>query len=291
MLRLDVSRSKLTTVVAMDESFRDAALAIYAGDAAQLAQLLANDSGLAWRRSTVSHPTLLQLVACEARDLPDPVASAVALLDAGAEPTGPLIAAAGCGSREVLDLMLERGTPVDGATSWTPLDEAIYWSQLDVAVELYARGASMGRLRRAAGLGHVEAIGDFFDPNGRLIDGAGPVASPWGQEGSVDGGDELQNILDHAFVMAINAGQPATAEVLLARGAHVNAKPPGFHWRGTALHAACWRNHADIVQWLLDQEADPAITDDMEGVGADAIGWARHHQNDHLVPLLEGSSS
>ena len=60
--------------------------------------------------------------------------------------------------------------------------------------------------------------------------------------------DELandpQSILDHAFVMSVNCGNREVAETLLGRGAEVNATPPGYHWRGTALHAACWRGDA-----------------------------------------------
>lgn len=186
--------------------------------------------------------------------------------------------------------MLERGTPVDGVASWTPLDEAIYWCQTDIARDLAGRGASMARLRRAAGLGDMDAIDGFFDAAGQLIAMAGPIASPWGQEGAIDGGDASQNILDHAFVMAVNTRQADAATTLLARGARINAKPPGFHWNGTALHAACWRGDRDLVDWLLDEGADPSITDDMDGVGVDAIAWARHHGNDHLIPLLEAGS-
>lgn len=282
--------NELANVGDVDAAFRDPALAIYAGDTEGLTRLLELDPGLATRRSTVGHPTLLQLVACEALDLPDPVASAAALLDAGADASDPLVAAAGCGSRDVVELMLERGTPVDGIASWTPLDEAIYWCQIEIARDLAGRGASMARLRRAGGLGDMDTIEGFFETDGRLIAAAGPIASPWDQEGDVDRGDESRNILDHAFVMAVNALQVDAATTLLARGARINAKPPGFHWNGTALHAACWRGDRDLIQWLLDEGADPSITDDMDGVGVDAIAWARHHGNDDLIPLLEAAA-
>jgi len=59
----------------MDPEFGEAALAIIAGDSDGLANLLSADPGLATRVSSVSHPTLLQLVACEAASLPDPVGS------------------------------------------------------------------------------------------------------------------------------------------------------------------------------------------------------------------------
>ena len=82
----------------MDEDFGPAALAIVIGDADELATLLDADPGLATRTSTVSHPTLLQLVACEAANIEDPIASVQLLVDHGAYITLPLTAAAGCGS-------------------------------------------------------------------------------------------------------------------------------------------------------------------------------------------------
>ncbi len=56
----------------MDEGFGSAALAIYAGDIDELRRLLGEDPGLATRVSSVSHPTLLQLVACEESNISAP---------------------------------------------------------------------------------------------------------------------------------------------------------------------------------------------------------------------------
>jgi hypothetical protein len=53
--------------------------------------------------------------------------------------------------------------------------------------------------------------------------------------------------------MAINAGQREAAERLLNEGVNVNAKPPGYHWRGTALHVAGWavhHGHRELVELL-----------------------------------------
>ena len=91
-------------------------------------------------------------------------------------------------------------------------------------------------------------------------------------------------IVDNAFVAAAICGQPGTAARLLERGARIDAKPPGYHWKGTALHGAVWHGDEAMVQWLIGHGADPNITDD--GVGADAAGWARHHGHEALVSLL-----
>ena len=100
--------------------------------------------------------------------------------------------------------------------------------------------------------------------------------------------DDPQSILDHAFVMAVNAGHRVVAELLHGRGAEVNATPAGYHWHGTALHAACWRGDADLVAWLLSAGADPSIRDGL--ASSDGAGWATHHGHDHLLPLLATTS-
>lgn len=271
----------------MDEEFGPAALAIVGGDTEGLRSLLAEDAELAARRSSVGHPTLLQLVACEASQLPNPIDAARVLVEAGAVLGPPLIAAAGCNSSTIVELLLDAGADIDAGFDderpWTPLDEAIYWCQNDIAARLLERGARVRAMSTAAGLGDVFAMNEFFDENRPTID-AGPIGSPFPDTVPPELAQDPQAISDHAFVMAVNAGQAATAEALLARGASVNATPPGYHWRGTALHAACWRGDRDLVGWLLDAGADPNIRDGL--ADSDAVGWARHHGHDHLLDLF-----
>ena len=268
----------------MDEAFGPAALAIYAGDIDELRGLLAADEGLATRESSVSHPTLLQLVACDEAAIAKPVEAAEVLVDAGAPTHLPLVAAAGCGSRRVLEFLLDRGVPIDGEDpAWTALDEAVYWAHAEIAGFLVGRGARVRALSTAAGLGDSAAI-DRFLPDGELAPDAGPIGSPFSDTIPRELANDPGSILDHAFVMAVNAGQQLCAARLLGEGGNVNAKPPGYHWRGTALHAAVWRGDRDLVVWLLEQGADPEIRDDM--VGSDAVGWAKHHGHLELVELL-----
>ncbi|MEZ5379184.1 MAG: ankyrin repeat domain-containing protein [Acidimicrobiales bacterium] len=274
---------------AVEERFGPAAMAILAGNLAELADLVTADAELITRPSAVSHPSLLQFVACEAAQLPDPAGAARVLVAAGAELQGPLVAAAGCGSFAVVDVLLDAGADIDGGdlaatTSWTPLDEALYWSNADMAQVLLDRGAGIRALSTAAGLGDLGAIAACFDATGNLTAAAGRIGSPFAETVPLDRADERQSVLDHAFVMAADCGRRAAAADLLERGANIDAVPPGFHWRGTALHAAAASGDADLVRWLLEHGADPTITDGM--VGADAAGWARHHGHDHLVDLL-----
>lgn len=268
----------------MDEDFGPAALAIVGGDVAELTASLEDDPELATRRSSCGHPTLLQLVACEAENLPNPVDMARVLVDAGAEMGGPLVAAAGCNAMGVVELLLDRGALIDGDDLWTPLDEAIYWNNGEIAAYLVERGARVRALSTAAGLGSVERVEAFFDGD-RLNAGAGPIASPFPDTVPPELANDPQAILDHAFVMAVNAGHQQVAERLLRRGARIDSKPPGYHWHGTALHAAAWRGQRDLMAWLLAEGADPAVRDGM--VDADAAGWIRHHGHDHLLELLD----
>lgn len=268
----------------MDDVFGDAAMAIVLGDLDQLRSLLSDDPGLATRTSSVGHPTLLQLVACEAANLPDPAGVADALVDAGAPMAGPLVAAAGCDSPSVVRALLARGGDVEGEGTWTPLDEAIYWCQSDMIALLTEHGARPRALSAAAGLGDIERVRSFFDPSGDVAPGAGPIGSPFPDTVSAELADDPASIVDHAFVMAVNAGQQATAAELLSRGARVNGTPPGYHWHGTALHAAVWRGGRGLVQWLLGAGADASIRDGL--ADSDAAGWARHHGQDHLLDLF-----
>lgn len=268
----------------MDDVFSDIAMAIILGDIEGLEATLAEDPGWATKTSSVSHPTLLQFVACDAASLPDPVGAAKVLVKAGSDVGPPLVAAAGCGSTEVLLCLLEHSAGPDGDQLWTPLDEAIYWDNTEIVELLLERGARVDTLRSAAGLGRVDEVAAFFD-GAQLRAGAGPIGSPFPDTVPAARANDPGDIIDNAFVTAVNCGQREAAEGLLGRGARVNSSPPGFHWQGTALHAACWRGQPAMVEWLLAVGADAALRDGM--VDSDAVGWARHHDHPHVVDVLE----
>jgi len=267
----------------LDSDFHPAIACILTGDLEGLRTLLTVSPDLAAARSTCGHPTLLQMVACEAAKLSDPVGAAAILIDAGAPMAEPLVAAASVDAREVLQLLLDRGAAID-ASRWTPLEEALYWRHLELADFLVARGAKPNSLRAVAGLGSTSELEGFF-ADGELQTQAGPIRSPFPDTVPQGRENEPQDILNNAFVTAVNTGRRQTAALLLDRGAQLNAKPPGFHWRGTALHAAVWHGDAEMVRWLIDGGADPSIQDDL--VGADATGWATHHGHPELLVLLQ----
>ena len=269
--------------MADQDAFAAATVAVRGGDVDELERLLGAHRDLAAYEAHVGHPSLLQLVACEEASLSAPLVMAELLLEAGADAGPPLVAAAGCNSPGTLGLILDAGTHVDAGSEWTPLDEALYWNHMSIVRTLIERGASPGRLRRAAGTGDVTLLHSFYDPP-HLRETAGPLASPFPDTITPGQADDPQALVDHAFVMAVNCGQQATAQVLLDAGAQVNASPPGYHWRGTALHAAVWRGHAAVVSWLLEVGADPSIRDGL--AHSNAAGWAKHHNRPAIEALL-----
>lgn len=267
----------------MDARFHAAAAAILTGALDVLEVELTEHPHLATDRSSRSHPTLLQLVACEGANVPDPVGAARVLINHGAATWGPMVAAAGCNSVAVLDYLIDSGADFDGVDVWTPLEEALYWVSPDTTALLVQRGAPIRSLAAAAGLGDVEEVRRLLD-GGSLLPEAGPIRSPFPDTVPDELASDVQSIIDHAFVMAVNAGQAETARELHAAGARMNARPPGYHWHGTALHAAVWRGDAGLVSWLVTVGADPTVRDGM--AHADAAGWATHHDHPELIPLL-----
>lgn len=115
-----------------------------------------------------------------------------------------------------------------------------------------------GNLRTAAGLGDLDALAGFFDGD-QLRDDAGSARAfyrPHDGFPAWEPGDETQEILDEAFIYAVQNGRLAAAEMLLARGAHVDGAP----YTGTAMHRVAHRGPYDALCFLLDRGADPNAT-------------------------------
>ena len=167
--------------IVMDAKFQPAIAAIKSGDLGGLKALLIADPSLATAHSSRSHPTLLQCLTLDAVDVPNKVAMAQALIDAGAEINGPLVAAASIDNVEIATLLLDRGAAINGAGKWSPLEEALYWANQRVIDLLLERGASMHNLRIASGLGRTDLIEDFFNSDGSLKPEAGTIEWPFAE--------------------------------------------------------------------------------------------------------------
>src|SRR5688572_2632839 len=162
----------------VDPKFHPAIRAIKSDDAGGLKELLRQDPSLATGRSTTSHPTLLQCLVLDGKDLRNSLEMAGILIDAGAELNGPLGACASCDNVEVAALLLDRGAAVNGAGGWSPLEESLYWNSQGVQALLLRRGVAIHNLRIAAGLGRTDSIAAFFTSDGSLNSDAGRTDWP-----------------------------------------------------------------------------------------------------------------
>jgi hypothetical protein len=268
----------------VDTRFQPAVQAIKSGDAEKLRELIGQDPSLATARSTVSHPTLLQCLVLDGNDLPNKVEMAKILVDAGAEINEPLTACGSCDNVEVAELLLDRGAEVNGIFSWSPLEEALYWHQQRAAALFLRRGATIHNLRIAAALGRTDPIAKFFEDDGRLKESAGKINWPWYTRNPWT--SKPQDILDNAFVYACMHGHIDAAQLLLDKGAQINAIPEGFDFAGTGLHYAALNGHQPMVEFLIAHGADPTIKDTK--VASTPAGWAEHAGHHDLKRYLLG---
>jgi ankyrin repeat protein len=268
----------------MDKKFRPAMAAIQAGDVEKLKELLAADPSLATSRSTCSHPTLLQCVVLDANGKPNVREMAQVLIDAGVELNEPFVAAASIDNRPVAELLLEQGAAIDGTGGWSPLEEALYWNSQNVLALLLERGAKAHNLRTAAGLGRLDLIENYFNADGTLKPEARRIDSPFGKRLAA-GSTDHQAVINNAFVYACMHGHIDAAQLLLDRGAEINAIPGGFDFAGTGLHYAALNGHRAAVEFLLQHGADRNMKDTK--VRSTAAGWAEHGGHLELRDLLQ----
>jgi ankyrin repeat protein len=287
----------------MDPKFRPAIAAIKSGDLEKFKALIAEDPSLATSRSSTSHPTLLQCVALDGKDKPHNVEMAQVLIDAGAELNEPLGATASMDNRPVAELLLDHGAAIDGIGGWSPLEEALYWNSRNVIALLVERGAKVQNLRTAAGLGRTDLIERYFNPDGSLKPEAGKINWPWGDLETIaksnydtagkqslsdrvnSWSQDQQGIINNAFVFACMHGHIDAAQLLLDKGAEINAIPGGFDFAGTGLHYAAVNGHRAMVEFLLAHGADRNVKDTK--IGSTAAGWAEHGGHQDLLDLLQ----
>jgi ankyrin repeat protein len=287
----------------MDAKFDAVVAAVRSGDLEKFRAAVEADPSLATARSSRSHPTLLQCVVLDGKDKPNNVEMARILVERGARLDEPFVAAASIDNVRAAKLLLEHGAAVDGTGGWSPIEEALYWNSRDVLALLLERGAHVRNLRIAAGLGRTDLIADFFDRNGALKPEAGGVDWPFGSLKAIERSNhdqtvkreladrvrawsqDRQGIIDNAFVYACMHGHVDAAELLLEKGAAIDAIPGGFDYAGTGLHYAAFNGHRAMVEFLLQRGADANVKDTK--VDSDAAGWAAHAGRSEIVELLK----
>jgi ankyrin repeat protein len=288
--------------IEMEPRFHAAVAAVRSGDLEQFKAALKADPSLATARSSQSHSTLLYCVALDGNGKPNNVEMARILVDAGAPIDGPLVAAASIDNAPVAELLLDRGAAIDGNGRWSPIEEALYWNSRDTLALLLKRGARVRNLRVAAGLGRTDLMADFFDDRGALKPAAGSIEWPFGSLEQIERSNhdartkrelthrmrtwpqDPQGIIDNAFVYACMHGHLEAAELLLEKGAAIDAIPGGFDFAGTGLHYAAHNGHHAMTEFLLERGADPRIKDTK--VSSDAAGWAEHAGHTEIAELL-----
>ena len=269
----------------MDERFRAAQAAIHDGNLVLFESLLAGDPGLATERSRCSHPTLLQCLVLTIGGQPRLEAAIRALAERGAELTDPLIAACGVDNVSAAAALLDLGASIDGNGKWSPLEEALYWGSRNALDLLLSRGAAIDSLRKAAGVGRIDSLELCFTETGELTKAAGFVRWPWFEKPIPDSiRFDRQQIVDNALVYAAAWCRIDAANVLLARGANINARPAGFDFTGTPLHYAALNGRWKMTTFLLEHGADPAARDGKVDNTPD--GWAKHGGHQELAEHL-----
>ncbi len=185
---------------------------------------------------------------------------------------------------DVARMLLDAGADLEATTSWgaTPLDWAATMGSSKVADLLLARGAQGMNLVTAASLGKLEFVCKFLDSGAPLVSlAARALPKEPNDHWPADSARMKGDVISDAFYGACRNGHTAVAELLLARGASINAKGV---FGGTALHWAAINGHKDTVAFLVAHGADLSIRDSK--FDSTPEGWAAEGQYDEIRELL-----
>jgi len=190
------------------------------------------------------------------------------LLDRGADPAHqnahgwtPLHQTAYSDQTRLAALLLDAGAPATAEArgdGGTPLVAALFWGHRATAELLAERGGLHPRnLRVAAGLGRDDVLDELVRPDGALSPGAGAHRGFYRPHSGFPAwhpGGSPQEALDEALAWAARSDRVDTLDVLVARGARVDADV----YRGTALAWAAATGRTAAVARLIALGADPS---------------------------------
>ncbi|MEQ8671898.1 MAG: ankyrin repeat domain-containing protein [Aggregatilineales bacterium] len=167
------------------------------------------------------------------------------------------------GEVEMSRMLINAGADIEATggviESGNPLLLAVFFGMLDCAHLLIDHGARVADIAVSAGLGAGDTLKE-------RLTRSSPDAS------------ELQR----AFAFACINGQQETATILLQQGVDINA----IAYRDlTGLHWTAYRNQPEIAEFLLQQGADPTLTD--PNYNSTPLGWAIHHSQSDVQQVLE----
>jgi ankyrin repeat protein len=153
----------------------------------------------------------------------------------------------------LVDVLVDFGASVEenGEGNWrSPLMTALVFGYRDAAETLVRRGARVGHIAAAAGLGLLEEVR-------RMLPGA--------------------NAADRhrALAMAAQLGHANVVGLLLDAGEDPNCyNPEGHHKHSTPLHQAALAGHEAVVRLLVERGARLDIQDTI--YHGTPLGWAMH---------------
>ena len=225
--------------------------AVHSGELGELRRLLDQRPELARARIAGRHPgswrTPLHLVADWPGYFPNGPAVVVLLIEAGADPSAPcedgpsetpLHWAASSDDVEVAAALIDAGADVEARggsiAGGGPLANAVGYGCWHVARLLVERGARVDALWQAAALGMVERVAELL------------AADP----------PPPREAIDEAFYQACHGGQLRTADLLLARGADIDATPD--YARGQTpldIAGSADTRRGQLVSWLRERGA------------------------------------
>ena len=205
----------------------------------------------------------------------------------------------------------------------TPLIAALFWGHRRVTDVLAAEGVLPRNLRAAAGLGRLDLIDELVAPDGTLSPGAGAQRAFYRPHSGFPAwtpSDDPLEVLDEALAWAARSDRVAALDVLVARGARLEAdvyRGTALAWAAasgraaatrrllelgadaggrstfggpdhgdgaTPLHLAAGGGHLETITVLLDAGADPATRDARHD--ATPADWAQHAGHDAAAALL-----
>ncbi len=282
--------------------FQHAVEAITAGDEPALRALLQAHPDLAHERAPFPHQaTLLHYIGANGvevqRSISNSPAIARILLAAGADPdaTAPIYAGddtplsltvssvhpylAGV-QADIVDVLLDYGAKIEGLTGrGDPLGAALLFGYTGAAERLASRGARVGNIVYAAGLGRDDllrqmlATGEGTNVLRRADDRAGRYSFPIPRDADTR---------EVALIVAAMHGRLSCVRMLLDAGVDVNATP---FCRQSALHFAAQMGRAEVVNELLAHGAHPNLPDSQ--MNRTPAQWAREANNIAIAELLE----
>jgi ankyrin repeat protein len=173
---------------------------------------------------------------------------------------------------DIAQLLLDAGAFINlqsATVGLTPLITAIWAKQVPMVRYLLARGAAIEIKTHLGGATAWDFVGQGVQWTAGFTE---PEAESWGRQIRAlleqQRADDEATLARQALMSAVQAGNLATVERLIAEGADVNEKSPVLangNDGQTPLLVACFLGHAAIARALVAAGANPRINDYLLG--------------------------